>query len=376
MMGTMPAALPPTPAHPVDAAPALADDWPSVSVVIPVLNEERHLAAAVQMVLQQDYPGSLEVILAIGPSRDRTQQVADELAQADSRVRSVPNPSGRTPDALNAAIAQSTSEIVVRVDGHAEIAAGYIRHAVAELRRVGADNVGGIMDAQGTTDFERAVACAMRSPIGVGNARFHVGGKAGDADTVYLGVFRREILTRVGGYDTHFTRAQDWELNHRIRQSGGRVWFTPQLRVTYRPRGSVKSLATQYLHYGRWRRVVADRHGGTINARYLAPPVMVVATSLAMLLGLRWRPALAVPAGYLAAVSVGGAVVSRGESARTRALMPLVLATMHWSWGYGFLTSPRQLRTSSNQLRTSSNRLGTGPNQPPTDPNPPEPRGE
>lgn len=267
------------------AEPAPDQPWPTVSVVIPVLNEERHLAAAVGMVLKQDYPGPVEVILAVGPSRDRTQEVADALAAEDPRVTCVANPTGRTPDALNAAIARSTSEVIVRVDGHAEIAAGYIRTAVAEMRRIGADNVGGIMDARGTTDFERAVACAMRSRVGVGNARFHVGGRAGEADTVYLGVFRRDTLNRVGGYDPHFTRAQDWELNHRIRAAGGRVWFTPQLRVTYRPRGSVRGLASQYLHYGRWRRVVAERHEGTINARYLAPPVMVVGTTLAGLAG-------------------------------------------------------------------------------------------
>lgn len=334
-------------------------EWPAVSVVIPVLNEERHLRSAVEMVLGQEYPGPLEVILAIGPSRDRTQQVADALAAEDPRVRTVPNPSGRTPDALNAGIAVSRYEIVVRVDGHAEIMAGYLARAVEELQRSGADNVGGIMDAQGTTDFERAVACAMRSPLGVGNARFHVGGGAGPADTVYLGVFRKATLERVGGYDTHFARAQDWELNHRIRQSGGLVWFTPDLRVTYRPRGTTKALASQYFHYGRWRRVVAQRHEGTINTRYLAPPAMVLGTTLAALVGAsglppasgrgaRWRRlGLAVPLGYAAAVLVGGAAISRGEPPTVRRWVPVALATMHWSWGVGFLTSPAELRAGS-----------------------------
>ncbi len=341
-----------------DDVPQEAPDWPAVSVVIPVLNEERHLRSAVQMVLRQAYPGPLEVILAIGPSSDGTQEVADALAADDPRVRTVPNPSGRTPDALNAGIAVSRYDIVARVDGHAEIMPGYLARAVTELQRSGADNVGGIMDAQGTTDFERAVACAMRSPLGVGNARFHVGGGAGPADTVYLGCFRKATLQRVGGYDPHFSRAQDWELNHRIRRSGGLVWFTPDLRVTYRPRGTVKALATQYLHYGRWRRVVAQRHEGTINARYLAPPAMVVGTTLATLAGIsglppatgrtarRRRLALAAPIGYVAALVLGGAAISRGEPLAARALVPVALATMHWSWGVGFLTSPPTLRVA------------------------------
>src|SRR3954449_4064082 len=131
---------------------------PAVSVIMPILNEERHLRDAVAMILAQDYSGPLEVVLALGPSTDRTKEVADEVAAADHRVRVVANPSGRTPDGLNAAIGASTGEVIVRVDGHAEIPDDYISVAVAELLRVGADNVGGIMDAQGTSPFERAVA--------------------------------------------------------------------------------------------------------------------------------------------------------------------------------------------------------------------------
>lgn len=342
-----------TPRSP-DARPA---QWPAVSVIMPVLNEERHLRAAVDRVLAQEYPGTMEVVLAIGPSRDRTRAVADALAAADERVKVVDNPSGRTPDGLNAGIAASVNPVVVRVDGHAELSEGYIRLAVEELQRVGADNVGGIMNAQGTTVFEKAVAAAMRSKIGVGNARFHVGGGAGEADTVYLGVFRRETLEKAGGYDAHFARAQDWELNHRIREAGGKVWFTPELSVTYRPRGSFKALSDQYLNYGRWRRVVAARHEGTINMRYLAPPAMVAGTTAATLLGFVWRPAWLVPAGYLAGVVVGGLASSRGEEPAVKALMPAVLSTMHWSWGIGFLTSPKALRERHAVTPTPAARL-------------------
>ena len=320
------------------------DPQPSVSVIMPILNEARHLRDAVAMILAQDYSGPLEIVLALGPSTDRTDEVAADLAAADARVHVVANPSGRTPDGLNAAIGASTGAVIVRVDGHAEIPDDYISVAVAELLRVGADNVGGIMDAQGTSAFERAVAAAMRSPLGVGSARFHTGGEPGDADTVYLGVFRRAALERVGGYDPHFARAQDWEMNHRIRETGGKVWFTPDLKVTYRPRASVQALAKQYFHYGRWRRVVARHHEGTINPRYPAPPTMVGVTTVATIAGFVWPPAWIVPAAYAAGVTAGGLAISRGESAATRAATPVVLATMHWSWGIGFLTSPSSLK--------------------------------
>lgn len=133
-------------------------------------------------------------------------------------------------------------------------------------------------------------------------------------------------------------------MNHRIRESGGLVWFTPELKVTYRPRSTFRALAKQYFHYGRWRRVVSRHHEGTINVRYLAPPTMVLGTLAATVAGAYWRPAWLVPAGYAVGVLLGGTVISRGESARTRALSPVVLATMHWAWGAGFLSSPRRLK--------------------------------
>ncbi|GAB47087.1 glycosyltransferase family 2 protein [Mobilicoccus pelagius] len=340
---------------------AAPERLPAVSVVMPVLEEERHLRAAVGRVLAQEYPGDMEVVLAVGPSKDRTQEVAESLAEEDPRVRLVRNPSGRTPDALNAGIGAARYDVIARVDGHAELCDGYLRTAVTELLTVGAANVGGIMDAQGSTPFERAVAAAMKSRIGVGNARFHVGGEAGEAETVYLGVFRREALEAAGGYDSHFARAQDWELNHRIRRMGGLVWFVPDLTVTYRPRGTLEKLARQYFNYGRWRRVVAARHEGTINLRYLAPPAMVVGTTAATILGLasrRTRLALALPAAYAAAVTVGGALISRGEAPETRLRTPLVLATMHWCWGLGFLTSPKKLRDKALARSVETPRTG------------------
>jgi hypothetical protein len=312
---------------------------------MPVLDEERHLREAVRRVLAQGYPGELEVVVALGPSRDRTGEIAAELAAADPRVRLVTNPSGRTPAGLNVALAHARNPVVVRVDGHGLLSDGYVETAVRALRESGADNVGGIMAAEGVTDFERAVAAAMTSPIGVGGARFHVGGDPGPVDTVYLGVFRGATLHRLGGYDEAFTRAQDWELNHRIRLAGGTVWFTPELTVTYRPRATLLALGRQYFHYGRWRRVVMSHHAGTATLRYLAPPVAVVAIGAGLVAGLAgWRVGLVVPAAYAAGVVGGSVVVGRGLPWRARAVLPAVLATMHGSWGIGFLTSPRKLR--------------------------------
>jgi glycosyltransferase involved in cell wall biosynthesis len=331
--------------------PSSPGSAPGVSVVVPVLNEEKHLAVAVARLLDQRHDGPLEVLLALGPSTDGTDEIAAGLAAADARVILVPNPSGRTPVGLNAAIARASYDIVVRVDGHAFVPDDYVATAVEALERTGADNVGGVMAAEGETPFEQAVARAMTTRLGVGAAAFHVGGEEGPAPTVYLGAFRRSALERVGGYDESMVRAQDWEMNHRIRETGGLIWFTPQLRVTYRPRSTVRALGRQYLDYGRWRREVVRRHPQTVSARYLAAPVAVAGVAIGTVAGVAaavGAPAwLALgwlaPAGYAGLVVVGGLVEARDLPLPVRVRLPLVLATMHGAWGAGFLTSPRGL---------------------------------
>ena len=325
--------------------------WPDVAVVMPVLNEEIYLEAAVLAILSQDYSGRIQVVLALGPSIDKTDEIAERIVAGDARVSSVPNPTGRTPEGLNAALAATTQEIVVRVDAHSELSDGYIRLAVETLQRTGADNVGGIMGARGVTSFEKAVAAAMTSPLGVGSASFHTGGSEGPTETVYLGVFRRSALERVGGYDPQFTRAQDWEMNHRIRETGGAVWFNPELFVTYRPRPSVRKLAKQYFEYGSWRREVMRRHPETRTSksalRYYAPPVAVIGIiggTIAACIGsaLQFFPlgfwGLLVPVSYVLFTVFSS--LSLAKRARSGALwLPIVLTTMQLSWGIGFLTS-------------------------------------
>ena len=320
---------------------------PSISVILPVLNEQSHIKNAVLSILAQDYKGPIEVILAMGPSKDKTLEIAEGIAASDSRVVLVNNPTGKTASGLNLALAQSTNPVVVRVDAHAEIPSNYLSLVVEVLNETGAVNVGGVMAAVGTTAFEKSVAGAMRSAFGVGASRFHTGGEAGAVDTVYLGAFRREALIAIGGFDERFTRAQDWELNFRLRENGGIVYFDPRLHVTYRPRSSVRALAKQYFEYGRWRRVVSRRHKGTINYRYLAPPIALLGFSISMLLGLILSPIFLIPAGiYLLFVLGASAIIA--SSLQEFILLLCVLPTMHFAWGAGFISSPKTLVPSSD----------------------------
>ena len=316
--------------------------FPPVSVILPILNEERDLSNCISAILQQDYPSNIEVILALGPSEDKTTQIAEKLSESDSRIKLVSNPTGQTAAGLNLAIKASSYEIICRIDGHSEISNNYVKTAVEILQQKNAVNVGGLMHADSNTGLQRVIAQAMRSKLGVGSSKFHTGGSAGESDTVYLGTYKKSAVIAAGGFDERYIRAQDWELNYRLRKNSGVIWFDPRLQVTYRPRSTFTKLARQYFQYGRWRRVISRQHKNTVNFRYLAPPVAVIINLLSVFFTFTINPIFITPfLIYLSTLIVGSLFI--GRKVVDKLLMPFVLATMHFSWGIGFITSPKKL---------------------------------
>ncbi|MEN9990202.1 MAG: hypothetical protein RL508_1181 [Actinomycetota bacterium] len=309
----------------------------SVSYIMPVLNEEKYLDTAVLSILEQDFKGPVEIILALGPSTDATDDIAAKLA-ASHPVKLVRNAAGTTSAGLNAAIAAASNDVVVRVDAHAKLMPGYTRLAVEILNTTGAANVGGVMKAVGHHAFQSAVAWAYNSPFGLGGGSFHVGGEAGPSDSVYLGVFDRSVLNALGGFDPAVIRGQDWELNLRIRQSGRVVWFDPRLQVEYHPRSSWQRLARQFYDTGIWRGELTRRNLGAASLRYFAPPVLVLVIAISLICGLLgWTLPLLAPISYLAACAALGIYAGNRVLLGGRLAMIVVLPTMHLWWGAGFI---------------------------------------
>lgn len=323
----------------------------AVSYVMPVLNEADYLRFAVSSVLGQDYPGEKEIVLALGPSSDETDIVAAELAAEDARVKLVHNPQGRTPIGLNLAIKASVHPIVIRVDAHSELAPTYTARGVETLFRVGAHDVGGLMDAQGKNPLQRAVAAAYHSPWGLGGAAYHSGAPEGPAESAYLGIFRREVFDEVGFYDESLHRAQDWELCLRIRQAGHKVWFDPELETAYFPRDKYKALAEQSYASGVWRGELSRRYPDGKSIRHDLPPLMVLGTSLGLLAyvidpwltakapkGMRvvFKAVKLVPLGY-ASLIVYATLSGKRTTLKERFLMLGVFPTIHFPWALGFV---------------------------------------
>ncbi|MFO7292949.1 MAG: glycosyltransferase family 2 protein [Actinomycetes bacterium] len=305
---------------------------PRVSVIIPARNAAETIADAVRSALDQEMVDEVVVAAADPATRSAIEGIADP------RVKVVGNPEGTTPAALNRALRHSSGDVVVRCDAHSVLPPGYVARAVALLEETGAANVGGRQVPRGTSPFERAVAMAMVSPLGAGDARYRLGGPPGPTDTVYLGVFRRSELEAVGGFDETLERNQDYELNWRLRQKGGVVWFDPGLAVEYRPRSTPRALWRQYFDYGYWKRIVLRRHPESLRWRQLAAPALVVGLGVSAALAVfDWRKGSALPGVYVAATAGAGLVdLVRGRDPAAL-LEPVALWVMHIAWGSGFI---------------------------------------
>ncbi len=296
----------------------------NISFVMPVLNEEAYLATAVESVFSQVVPGEMELVVALGPSKDNTDDVAQKLKRKyGAKLQLVRSP-GLTSISLNLAIAKAKYEVVLRVDAHSELSEGYAALAVKLLNDTGAANVGGIMVAKGKNDFQSAVAYGYNNKVGLGGGSFHVGGEAGPADTVYLGVFRKAALEQVGGFSEAWVRGQDWELNQRLRKAGLIVWFDPRLQVSYYPRSDWESLAKQFFKTGVWRGALTRENPAGSSVRYWIPPLLVLGT-------LFWFPIWI----YLIAIAIL-AGSAKEITKRQKLWLMVVLPTMHYAWGTGF----------------------------------------
>ncbi|MYJ82002.1 MAG: glycosyltransferase family 2 protein [Acidimicrobiaceae bacterium] len=334
---------------PMSSPGAARDRLPHVSVVVPARDCAALIPECLSAIGSQTYQGPIDVTVALAPSGDGTENVlADSSIGLPLQV--VENPAGTSASGLNIAVAASRGPIVARVDAQSRVPTDYLERAVSTLARTGAANVGGVQRPVGAAGLPGAIAAAIRSPFGGGPAAFRRGRRSGPADTVYLGVFDREALISVGGFDETLGRNQDYELNWRLREHGHSVWLDPSLVVDYVPRSDYSGLARQYFAYGAWKRTMLMRNPRSLRIRQLAAPALTagLAVSAAQLAAGRWRgaalPVLYAGACAIAATRPGGALPGGLDRARAAA----AFAVMHLAWGAGFLAG-RARRTRADQ---------------------------
>ncbi len=319
--------------------PPLAER-PMCSIVIPCLDEEASIEAVVRGAMEQQYPASrLEVLVCDGGSSDATRALVARLAAVDPRVRLVDNP-GRFPSAgLNEGIRCASGAVIVRMDAHAEYAPDYVASAVETLRRTGATVAGGAARARASGPFQRALAAALSSPLGVGGSPYRNAEREGYVESVWGGAFRREAFEQVGLFDRDARANEDAELNQRILEAGGSVYLAREIVSFYYPRSSLAELFSQYFAYGLGRARTLLSRRRLLSPRPLVPFAAVTATGALCLLAPAIpaaRPLLvAALLGYAALVLAESVRVARRHRTAALARLLLIFPAMHLAHGVG-----------------------------------------
>jgi glycosyltransferase involved in cell wall biosynthesis len=310
-----------------------------VSVIMPCYNEEAFITVAIESLMDDYVMENGEILVVDGGSSDNTIKMVERLIRKGYPIGLLKNENKLQCYGLNLGITDAGGDIIVRVDAHSTYPEGYVKKLVHLLETTAAANVGGVMKPIGQSPVQEAIALAMRHPVGVGDARFHLGNYKGYVDTVYLGAFKKEIFDTVGLYDTNCRTNEDAELNIRILKTGGKIYLDSSIQVEYLPRDSFGKLAVQYFRYGMGRAYTTVKHRQITSLRQLAPPLLVIALYLSLLLGLINPLALLFLPCYALPV-LGAALFTwphRIQSLGLRLLMAASFMVMHVSWGMGFL---------------------------------------
>ena len=321
----------------------MTDDFPRVSLILPIRDEAAHIKRGLRSILEQDYPGEMEILIADGMSKDDTRTIIQDFAalHPQLQIHILDNPGKIVPTGMNVALRQAKGEIIIRVDGHCIIAPDYVRKCVEHIQRDDVDGVGGPMESIGETQMAKAIAIGMSSSFGVGNSAFRtISGKSMLADTVPFPAYTRQIIECAGFYDEELVRNQDDEYNYRICELGGKILLADDIRSTYFSRTSLKGLWRQYYQYGYWKVRVLQKHPLQMSPRQFAPPVFVFALlgSVILVLPSALHPlSTVVPSLYLIVNFFASLWTASKRGWKYLGLLPFIFAILHLSYGSGFL---------------------------------------
>jgi glycosyltransferase involved in cell wall biosynthesis len=312
---------------------------PTISIIVPVRNEATYIDKSLSPILNQDYPAACtEIFVVDGMSADGTRENIQREADKLTNLHLLENPELIVPTALNRAIRQASGEIIIRVDGHCEIAPDYVRQCVHHLQTSGAEGVGGPIETIGETKAAQAIALAMSSWFGMGGSAFRtIKDRAKWVETVPFAAYKRETIEKIGLYDEELVRNQDDEYNYRLLKQGGKILLTPDIRSRYYSRGSLRKLWRQFYQYGFWKVRVMQKHPRQMRLRQFVPFLFVLSLILTTLLPIGWGMLALILLAYLLADIATSTGIAKEHGWDYFPALLLAHPTMHVAYGLGFL---------------------------------------
>jgi len=327
---------------------------PFVSIIVPMYNEELYIKDCLLSLINQDYPkSSYEIIIIDGNSEDNSKKVVSNLMKKYSFIKLDDNIKRITSAAFNIGIDKAKGEIICIFGAHATYEKDYISTSVYLLNNITASCVGGFTEILGKDYISNAISYAMSSIFGVGNAYYHFSNKEMYVESVFAGVYKKNDLLKLNKYDEEYIIGQDYEINYRLRESGGKIYYSPKIRSKYIARSSLKKFAKQRYIYGLWKVKTLTDHPNSLSYRHLIPPAFVVFLVLSIvMLFFNLKIGIIVPVLYIISNLLFSAKISIKKGLKYIFILPLTFAIMNISWGIGFLFGLKKFGMPKIKIKT------------------------
>ena len=311
----------------------------SAVVIIPCLNEEKHIERTITHFTGEPPHVVCRIVVADGGSTDRTLKIIEQCALRDSRLVLLNNNQRIQGSGINRAVELygDLAPFIVRVDAHADYPVGFCAKLLAAQQITGAQSVVVSMIAKGTTCFQTAAAAAQNSKLGNGGAAHRTVAEGRFVDHGHHALMNVSAFRSVGGYDEAFSHNEDAELDMRLNAVGSRIYLCAGANITYYPRKSMSSLFNQYKNFGRGRAMTIIKHNAKPKLRQVLPVMIGPIVAISLLSPL--APVLAVPAALWAAASLTyGLALGFNQKSWCACGAGIAAMLMHLGFSIGFIS--------------------------------------
>ncbi len=249
--------------------PAAAEEpdggWPAVSVLIPAYNEAEVIAISITAALASDYP-ALEVLVLDDGSTDATATAAREACAGDARCRVIHDAVNRgKADRLNFGFHHARHDLVAVIDADTHVHPQALKLLVARISS--SRMVAAVAGAPHVTNRGRLLLAMQvleaATIIGLNRRTQSLTGRVGVVAGV-LGLFRRDRVLAVGGYDPRMA-TEDIDLTWKLLLAGWETVYEPRALVGMQVPSTLRALWAQRTRWARGQGEVLHAHLGDVT---------------------------------------------------------------------------------------------------------------
>ena len=337
-----------------------------ISFILPIRNEEEFISETIDSILSQSTNKIIEIIIADGMSIDKTRSIIMQYKEKNSHIRLIDNPEGFVSTGFNRALTKSKGEIIIRIDGHAKIAPDYLQNCLKVIESTNSDCVGGWTEHVASGIIGNAIKITQSSKFGVGGVNFRSPVKSGRyVDTLAFGAYKRDVFTKIGGYDEELIRNQDDEFNWRLIQNSGSIWLDPSIKSKYHSRTSILLFFKQYFQYGFYKVRVMQKRKGLSSIRHFIPAIFILSLMITLFIFfiseniyfLNILVSMYLITNFISTIILflKSVINNRLNNLESFLLLPFTFITIHMSYGLGFLTGLVYYSNRWNKIHINDN---------------------